>query len=147
MPPEKLHVTLRFVGPADRIGRERILAGMDAAALGPAFRFRIGGPGAFPRVARATVAWAGLQGDGGRLSRLASAVDDVVAAAGFGHEERPFRAHLTLARIRPPADLRAIIAAAPPAGIRVRADQVVLYRSRTDGASTTYQPLERFPLG
>ena len=145
VPPEKFHVTLRFVGPADRVGQERIMGALDAADLGPSFPYRIGGLGAFPRPRKATVAWAGLEGDGGRLSVLASVVDEAVASAGFGYEERPFRSHLTLARIRPPRDLRAIIAA-PPAGMSARAAEVVFYRSRTEGPRTTYHPLERFSL-
>ena len=144
VPPGKFHVTLRFVGPADRVGRERIMAALDAADLGPSFAYRIGALGFFPRPRKATVAWAGLEGDGGRLYVLASVVDEAVASAGFGHEERPFRGHLTLARIRPPRDLRTI--SATPAGIPSRATEVVFYRSRTEGRHTTYHPLERFPL-
>ena len=144
VPPEKFHVTLRFVGSADQIGQERIMEALDTSDLGPPFPYRIGGLGVFPRPRKATVAWAGLEGDGGRLSVLASVVDEAVASAGFGYEERPFRAHLTLARIRPPADLRAIVAA--PAGIPARATEVVFYRSSTEGRHTTYHPLERFSL-
>ena len=146
VPPEKLHVTLRFVGPAERVGRERIMAALDYEALGPSFPYRIGRLGAFPKPRKATVAWAGLEDHGDALSRLASVVDGAVASAGFGHEERPFRAHLTLARIRPPRDLRAAIAAAPDAGIPARATEVVFYRSRTEGARITYRPVERFSL-
>lgn len=145
VPPGKFHMTLRFVGPVDRVGQERIMGALDIADLGPSFPYRIGGLGTFPRPRKATVAWAGLEGDGGRLSALASVVDEAVASAGFGREERPFRAHLTLARIRPPRDLRALIAR-PPAGIPARAADVVFYRSRTEGRRTTYHPLERFPL-
>ena len=145
VPPEKFHVTLRFVGPADRVGQERIMEALDTADLGPSFPYRIGVLGAFPRPRKATVAWAGLEDDEGRLPVLASVVDEAVASAGFDHEERPFRPHLTLARIRPPRDIRAVVAA-PPAGISTRATEVVFCRSRTDGPRTTYHPLERFPL-
>lgn len=146
VPMEKFHVTLRFVGPAGRVGRERILGALDTAALGGPFGFRVGGLGGFPRLRKATVAWAALEGDGGRLSRLARVVDDAVSSAGFGHEERPFRAHLTLARIRPPRNIRNSVAGGP-ARVPVRATEVVFYRSRTEAASTVYHRLERFPLG
>jgi len=142
---QKFHVTLRFVGPAGRVGRERIVAALDMAALGGPFGFRVGGLGGFPRLRKATVAWAALEGDGRRISRLAEVVDDAVSSAGFGHEERPFRAHLTLARIRPPRDIRES-ASGGPARIPVRATEVVFYRSRTEGSSTEYHRLESFPL-
>ncbi len=145
VPLEKFHVTLRFVGPAGRVGRERIVAALDVAALGGPFGFRVGGLGGFPRLRKATVAWAALEGDGGRISRLAEVVDDTVSSAGFGYEERPFSAHLTLARIRPPRDIRGS-ANSGPAGVPVRATEVVFYRSRTEGSSTEYRRLESFPL-
>ena len=145
VPPDKLHVTLRFVGKADPSGRDRIAAELDRADLGGPFSFRVGGVGGFPKVRKATVAWAALENDGGGAARLAEAVEEAVAAAGFGAEERPFRGHLTLARIRPPGDLRRA-ASLPPARIRVRAAEVVLYRSRTGSGPAVYEPLERFLL-
>ncbi len=144
-PMENFHVTLRFVGPADRVGRERIAAGLDEADLGGPFSFRIGGLGGFPKLRRAAVAWAALEGGGARLEKLAETVEEAVAAAGFGYEERPFRGHLTLSRIRPPRDIRRS-AAGRPARIEAPANEVVFYRSRAGGGPAVYEPLERFPL-
>lgn len=145
VPPANLHVTLRFVGPAGEVGRERLSAALDDAELGDPFSFRIGCLGGFPSLRKATVAWAAIERDGGRVSEVAVAVEEAVASAGFGYEERPFRAHLTLARIRPPRDLRSP-AINRPAGIVVAVAQVVLYRSRTSDGSTVYDALERFSL-
>ena len=146
VPPENLHVTLRFAGKADPPARDRIAAELDQADLGGPFSFRVGGVGGFPKLRKAAVAWAALENDGGRAARLAAAVDRAVAAAGFGAEERPFRGHLTLARIRPPRDLRPA-ARRPPARIAVRVTEAVFYRSRTGGGPAVYEVLERFPLG
>lgn len=145
VPVRNLHVTLRFVGPADSIGRERLAAVLDLAERGDPFSFRIGGLGGFPRLGKATVAWAAIEGDGGKVAALAGVVEEAVASAGFGYEERPFRAHLTLARIRPPRDLRSAATGAP-SGIRVPVTEVVLYRSLAGGRPTVYDPLERFAL-
>ena len=145
VPMRNLHVTLRFVGPAGQVGQDRIVAGLDAADLVGPFSFRIGGLGAFPKLHKATVAWAALERDEGEVSRLAGVVEEAVAAAGFGYDERPFRSHLTLARIRPPRDLRGP-AGGRPAGIEVPVTEVVFYRSRSEGRSTIYEPVERFPL-
>ena len=145
VPMEKLHVTLRFIGAAGQVGRERIVAALDTVDLAGPFSFRIGDLGCFPKLRKATVAWAALEKDGGRLPQLAGVVDEAVASAGFGYEERPFRAHLTLARIRPPRDLRGL-GPGCPGGLSVPVTEVVFYRSRTRGRSTVYDPLERFPL-
>lgn len=145
VPSGNLHITLRFVGAADAIGRERLAAALDAAELGDPFSFRIGGLGGFPKLGKATVAWAAIKRDGGKVADLAGVVEESVASAGFGYEDRPFRAHLTLARIRPPRDLRSSVSKGM-ARIGVPVTEVVLYRSRTRGRSTVYDPLERFPL-
>ncbi len=145
VPRDRFHVTLRFVGPADPVGQERITAALDTAELGGPFGFRIGGLGGFPRLRKAVVGWAALEGADGQLSRLAGVVDEAVASAGFGYEERPFRAHLTLVRIRPPCDIRRSLAGGP-AGIPVHARMVVFYRSSTEGGAVVYHRLESFPL-
>ncbi len=146
-PPENFHVTLRFVGPLDTLGQERILAAIDGSDLGKPFSYRLGPLGAFPSPRRATVAWVGLAGDGGALGALASTVDEAAASAGFGYEERPFRGHLTLSRIRPPVDLRPLMAEVSRPAIRLRAAEVVLYRSRLGRGGARYRQIERFGLG
>lgn len=145
VPPSNLHVTLRFVGSASVIGRERLAAELDSAELGRPFYFRIGELGGFPKLRKATVAWVAIEEDGGRVTDLAGRVEEAVASAGFGYEDRPFKAHLTLARIRPPRDLRKH-ANKGTARFRVPVSEVVLYRSRTSGRSVVYNALERFPL-
>ena len=142
VPLQKLHVTLRFVGPAGQVGRERIVAALDAAELGGAFSFRIGGLGGFPKLWKGHGGLGGARGGwGGGIPSWRGVVDEAVASAGFGYEERPFRGHLTLARIRPPRDLRGP-AARCPAGIDVPVTEVVFYRSRTRGRSVVYDPLD-----
>ncbi len=145
VPPSNLHVTLRFVGSASVTGRDRLAAELDTAELGGPFSFRIGGLGGFPKLRKATVAWAAIEEDGGRVTDLAGIVEEAVASAGFGYEDRPFKAHLTLARIRPPRDLRQH-ANERIARIRVRVNEVVLYRSRSRSRTVVYHAVERFPL-
>ena len=92
------HVTLCFLGPVqptdvlrERLGR--------VAARHPPVRLQVRGGGRFGD----RVLWARLEGD---LRPLAVGVTRAVDRSGFDVEERPFRAHLTLARGRRHADLR-----------------------------------------
>jgi len=144
VPPANLHITLRFIGPVEAVGRDRLVAALDEADLGAGFRLRLDGLGAFPSKRRATVAWVAVEGATETLTGLADTVDDVVADAGLGHEERPFRPHLTVSRIRPPEDLRGLDPG--PLGARFAVGQIVLYRSNLEGGMVFYEPLERFSL-
>jgi RNA 2',3'-cyclic 3'-phosphodiesterase len=132
---DQWHLTLRFLG--DEVDVDAVvaaLAGLDAEG-GTA---RIGGAGAFPDALHARVLWLGLVEGADALARLATAV--AARTAGVGHEPdpRPFRPHLTIARLRVAADVRDAIAtlgaaAVGPAWI---VDAVTVYESRRlpDGA-------------
>lgn len=140
VPPPNWHVTLRFVGHIDQVPYERWLAALDQAPLPGPFEVRVGGFGAFPRPARATVLWLGVEGDG--LASLAAVVDDAAAAASLGHEERPFRAHLTLARIRPPQDVRGLTEDRGGWSVRFLVDRFHIMAA----AGSRYRVYADFPL-
>ncbi|MEV4599667.1 RNA 2',3'-cyclic phosphodiesterase [Amycolatopsis sp. NPDC049253] len=131
-PPADWHVTLAYYGEADP--EERAAELVPALAGRPPVDVRLTGPGTFPGVL-----WLGVAGEG--LTRLAE-------AAGADQEERPYRAHLTLARYA--RDRRG---AAEPwtrrlAGFSSRewtAGEVVLMGS-TGTAGPRYRELRTFPL-
>jgi len=92
------------------------------------------------------VVWLGVEGGREALEQLAAAVESACRAAGLEPEERPFRAHLTLARaaerggselpdLPPPPSL-------PPWQVR----ELVLYESRLGRGPAIYSPIERFEL-
>ena len=145
VPAENLHITLRFIGDAEQVEKERLTAALDEADLLQPFSIRIGGLGGFPKLSKATVAWAALEGPDDQLVSLASVVDEAVASAGFGYEDRPFYSHLTVARIRPQRDLRALDSART-VGAKLQVREVVLYRSRFVGRGVSYEALEKWEL-
>ncbi len=146
VPPANWHITLRFIGRADDVAFDRLLGSLDEAGLGRAFDLELGEMGAFPRPKSATVLWLGVAKDQARLGELAVEVEDAVQAAGFEAEERPFRPHLTLSRVRPPVDVTRLIASFPRAGLGWRCSSIVVYRSHLGRGPARYEPLETFPL-
>ncbi|WP_394827397.1 RNA 2',3'-cyclic phosphodiesterase [Pendulispora albinea] len=150
--PNDLHVTLKFLGdtPRERIaGIEAALGPIAAAATAPCFRRAIFE--AFPRLDRANVLVFELD-DEGPCAQLAAAVEDAAFGLGFPREGRRYRPHVTMARARPPCDVRFAAAAMPPIDLgRVPFTSMTLYESRTppQGAQTRerYTPLVRFALG
>jgi len=99
---EHLHLTLAFLGevaPADADLLAEALRERLAAV--PRFRARLAAPGAFPPHGPIRVVWAGLE-PVAELAALAAAVRAAVADAGLAADDKPFRAHLTLARCPEP---------------------------------------------
>ena len=97
-----LHLTLKFLGeqPAERV------EDIQGALAGVAGRHRellmtLSGIGAFPNFRRARVVWIGVEQDP-RLELLHHDVEVACEALGFEVEGRPFRPHLTLARVKEP---------------------------------------------
>ena len=147
-----IHVTLRFLGPTPE---PQILAAMDALAAAAAeaqpFEAGLDGAGAFPTAARPRTLWLGIGAGAAELAALAEAVSRQLATRGWPPDERPFRAHLTLARAdgiaaggRTAERLRA---AAAGLDVRWRVDRAVLFETITGGGPARYVPLTESLLG
>jgi len=102
--PESFHITLKFLGDVQRERLEALWPSVEGALDGvPRFRLRLHGVGAFPNPGRPRVIWAAVAEGATELTALAAAVEKACGLHGFAEEERPFRAHLTVGRVRRPA--------------------------------------------
>jgi 2'-5' RNA ligase len=147
---ESWHVTLKFLGSTE----EDLLPAVEeavtaAAATAAAVRTRLTGAGAFPNPRRARVLWVGLEDGDGVLARLAKELEEGLEPLGFPREARPWRPHLTLARLKTPGPIEAALAAAPADIVAepFRVGEIVLFRSHLRPSGAVYEPLARFPLG
>ena len=149
--PRNLHLTLRFLGQLDP---ERVSAARQAlreAVPGlPGFSFKVAGIGGFPSLERPKVIWAGIEAPR-ELDELWTALDEALVRRGFGAAERPFRAHLTLGRIRTRAaaeeGLRVLEEMSGRSFGRVDVSEVALKESvLTAGAPPRYSDLFRVAL-
>ncbi len=97
---ENIHITLKFLGetPAER--QPQIEDALRTAAEGVAFHeLTLGELGKFGGRQNPRVLWVDVRGDVEALKALQKRVDARIAALGFPADERPFAAHLTLARV------------------------------------------------
>ncbi len=145
-PAENWHITLRFVGKVSQTDYEKLLAKLGDADLGSGFALGFAGLGAFPKPARATVLWLGVDRGADELSRLAAVVEEATVSAGFIPEERPFHPHLTLSRIRPPRDVRRLIGEIPVFPLTQSVSHLTVFESHLGGGPAVYAPLKRFTL-
>ena len=148
LPPESLHVTLCFLGWRDEGHVEAIAAlALGAVPVGaPAPRLALGAPAWLPR-RRPRVLAVDLADDGGALAGLQAQVSDALeAGAGFEPEKRPFRPHVTVARVPRGARVSTRDELAVPAPLQFAGAAVTLYRSRLSRAGAQYEPLARAEL-
>ncbi len=104
--PDRLHTTLKFLGEQDATLVPRLAGAL--VALTDAYRacnVRLRGYGAFPHFRRPNVVWIGGE-PAEPLAAIATAIDEACTALGLPREERPFRAHVTLGRVKRPLGRR-----------------------------------------
>ena len=103
--PAGMHVTLKFLGDVEEAMVPEIGGCMDRAFGGrKAFAVGIRGAGVFPDLRRPRVLWAGVHEGADELKEMAASLDPLLEEIGFPREKRPFRPHMTLGRIKVPAD-------------------------------------------
>ncbi len=147
--PDRLHVTLAFVGDADASRTEAICGALSPPIDVPPFRLTAAGAGAFPTSGQPRVIWAGLTKGSDRLRQVEKVVSGRLAAAGIAAEPRAFNPHLTLARVRQAAGLRAAPLFDGLDGDVIGAtgvEAITLFDSRLSSTGPTYVPLLRAPL-
>jgi len=100
VPPQNLHLTLRFLGsvPGQKVAAVREAGARAASGIAP-FDVRLGGIGAFPTTRRPRVIWIGVQ-KAEPLLELRAALEEALAPLGFTPEDRAFEPHITLGRVR-----------------------------------------------
>jgi 2'-5' RNA ligase len=145
---ESLHVTLRFLGQVDVSGVPGLIERVRGETARVArFRACLGAVRTFPSTRRPRVIALEVE-PASPLGALAAAVERGVVAAGFPPEERPFRPHLTLGRVKGRAG-RLLDVTAPDTvpGDAWDVTEAVLFRSDLGRSGARYTPLERAALG
>ncbi len=98
--PENIHITLKFLGETPALRTPEIEDGLRAAAEGvAAHELTLGELGKFGGRRNPRVLWVDVRGDVDALKALQKRVDEKIGVLGFPPDERPFAAHLTLARV------------------------------------------------
>jgi 2'-5' RNA ligase len=109
--PVVAHLTIRFLGRAARSELKALDESLaEIAARTPPVELAPGEPGAFPGWRRPRILWLGLE-DSGALGPVAEGIEAAARGAGFPPEEREFRPHLTLGRVRSPRGAARAVAA------------------------------------
>jgi RNA 2',3'-cyclic 3'-phosphodiesterase len=148
---QHMHLTLRFLGDIAPERSTAVVAAMQRAAADVhPLTLTVQGLGVFPGIRKPRILWIGLGGQLDAVTALRQGLDDILAESGFVRENKPFKPHLTLARIKEPVDSRFFLQAIETCGrfapVCFQVEEMVLFRSdlRPDGA--VYTPLARVGL-
>jgi 2'-5' RNA ligase len=149
--PEAIHLTLKFFGDIPESAVKTIAAVVGKAVAGVVpFFLSIGGVGVFPDQRRPRVLWLGMNGDVPRLLGFQQGLESELGRVGFPAEERPFRPHLTLARIKSSRGLagleRALEKGEEYGAGEFTASGIGLIRSELTPQGAVYTKLKWFPF-
>lgn len=150
--PESIHLTLKFFGGASRddiVALSRVVE-QHSSVFAPV-QLTVAKLGVFPSLQRPRVLWIGLSGETTPLSTLQQNLEQGWADCGFAKEDRPFRPHLTIGRIKSSRlvgdPVKFLAQAGDWSAGSFRADGLTLFQSELTPQGAVYTQLARFPFG
>lgn len=107
--PEGIHLTLKFFGniSENKIADISSVVEKNTVDIRP-ISLKVSTLGAFPNLKRPRVLWLGIGGSVEKLSDLQKEIEKDLESIGFQTENRAFRAHLTLGRIKSPKNVKGL---------------------------------------
>jgi RNA 2',3'-cyclic 3'-phosphodiesterase len=147
--PEKLHVTLKFLGETTEKELEDVTAQLDRIAQNyEPFEMEAIGAAVFPRPSQAKVLWLGVTVPR-EAERLAGEIEASCAGLGFRPERRRFAPHLTIARLREPQSSGELVTAHLRSAfgpVRFRTGGITIYESKLQPTGSIYSKLLTIPF-
>lgn len=149
--PENLHVTLQFLAEVQQTHLQNLVNHVRAEISKVAMnelRINLGNLHIFPNPYRPRVIVLEVNTEDNALSFLSECIGHGILASGYDVENRPFRGHLTLGRIKQPQgfDLSFLAGNASPHRDTIAINEIVLFRSDPQPEGSKYTVIERIPL-
>jgi len=144
--PGNFHVTLKFLGDVRRDRLSIVQAVIDEVAGSiAAFDLTISGTGVFPTPTRPRVIWVGVEEGREQLIALAKAVEDRLVAAGYEKEDKPFKTHITIGRVKESKPVEGLVEGLEEIGTgeigAQRVDSITVMESVLRPGGPEYTPL------
>ncbi len=147
---ENLHLTLKFLGHVESSKVGGLCSALEeVCSEARPFRLRVSGCGAFPHQGRGRVFWLGLGGEVNEAVELAGRIDRKLEGLDFAREERPFRPHVTLGRMKRPMPCQDLVEdwtvfLQKIGTMEFEVVEAVLFQSILRKEGPTYLPLKAF---
>jgi RNA 2',3'-cyclic 3'-phosphodiesterase len=145
-----IHLTLKFLGEVDAEIIPNLAQSLESASASEhGFELRFHGLGCFPNQKSPRVIWCGIDGDTDALLRLQQTVEIACNRSGFPLENRDFKPHLTLGRVKGKRNLQPLIDCIKIGSdleCSFRADHFNIYRSTLKPTGAVYSVLKTIAL-
>jgi len=148
--PEKIHLTLAFLGDTEeeRIKVAGLMLKQTCSGFGE-FSFNLSGTGVFKDYRDPRVIWIGIE-PSEKLNKLNADIRRGLTDTGFKTEDRPFKPHITIGRIKFIKDPEALRSTLEPyqSGFiqEVQVSEVILYESILKPSGAEYRIAGKFRL-
>lgn len=149
IPPDNIHITLKFLGDTRDEDIGKIIHAVSSAASGHnSFDYSLEEKiGAFPNTGKAKIAFIGINRGSNKISSLYQSLEDNLSSIGIKKEKRGFHPHITLARIRKPVDIGSIKwDPVNMLGNEPEAESLAIFESILGSGGARYIIIERFVL-
>jgi 2'-5' RNA ligase len=147
--PEKLHLTLRFIGNCEEEELPKVIDATRAAAesIRP-FTIKIVGTGVFPNKRKARVLWLGIDDKTDQMTKAVN-IFDAAYNGELQSDREVFSPHLTIARIKDRVGGKELVnqhlnSNFEPVEFEVL--EIVVYESQTLSTGSVYSVVSRHPL-
>lgn len=147
VPASEIHVTLHFFGSVEKDEISRITRLVEPLTkTEKALNLCLEGLGAFPNHSRPRVVWVGIRGDTVPLAALRNRIERRLKEEGYRCEEREFRPHATLGRIKEGKHGPGFnpVKFGPTAFKQVK--ELVLFQSHLTPQGAHYETIATYPL-
>jgi len=149
--PENTHLTLKFLGNVEEDRLPEVCAACEraAAGFGP-IELEMKAVGCFPNIKRPRIVWLGIEKGAEEVKKLQQMVESELERIGFPKEEREFKAHLTIGRVKGRqgiSNLCRLLEEERNIFIgSMRADKISVMKSKTLPSGPVYTELKAIPL-
>lgn len=147
---EALHVTIKFLGEVSLDMVSKVVDSLkEVVKKVNSFDLTVKNRGVFPNSAKPRVVWVGIESSP-HLERLKELVDDNLERLGFTREDREFRPHVTIARLKwldgAGKDFIRKLTKEEMLYGAFKVDKVILYESILKPEGAVYRVIEEFYL-
>ena len=149
---DNLHLTIKFLGDVNDEGLDEVCRVAEkVASQAETFEFSVTGLRSVPPTGQMRMVWVDVVEPTGRLERLQAALEEAYAALGFKMENRAFRPHLTLGRVKSGknvSQLREAVAEYSKTDFGIQsAEELIVFSSKLTPTGPVYSPLKTARLG